>query len=102
VTKRGNQSLRDQDAIIQFINAQHNSHEKENASPNCKPSFSFLITRPTVLIKDGPSIKKLAASKSQPGPFAITFIDLAEFSLNALLNPKLYNTCPYIVADSGL
>ena len=67
-----------------------------------KPSFSFLITRPTVLIKDGPSIKKLAASKSQPGPFTITHIDLAEFSLNSLLNPKLYNKCPYVVADSGI
>jgi hypothetical protein len=117
--------------------------------------FSFIVTRATVLLKDGPSTKKLAASKSvrtcvcttktcilyllsvlaccvhslgrqtavsyrtcntvpltdrfvcfihthsqQPGPFPVTHVDLAEFSLNALLTEKLYNTCPYVVADS--
>lgn len=36
----------------------------------------------------------------QPGPFPIAHVDLAEFSLNALLTKKLYNSCPYVVADS--
>ena len=36
----------------------------------------------------------------QPGPFPVSHVDLAEFSLNALLKEKLYNTCPYVVADS--
>ncbi|GKY99705.1 hypothetical protein MPSEU_000924500 [Mayamaea pseudoterrestris] len=108
VTKRGNQSIRDQDFIVKFINAQHQPDEQENVegsssnNDSTKPLFSFLITRPTVLIKDGPSSKKLAPSKSQPGFFSITHIDLAEFSLNALRNRKLYNTCPYVVADCGL
>jgi hypothetical protein len=102
VIHRRNQSLRDQEFIIRYISEQHNQ-DKENSSINySKPSFSFLITRPSVLTKEGPSIKKLAASKSQPGPFTITHIDLAEFSLNALLNNKLHNTCPYVVADCGI
>ena len=35
----------------------------------------------------------------QPGPFPITNVDLAEFSLNALKSEKLYNTSPYVVPD---
>ena len=38
--------------------------------------------------------------EQQPGPFPIAHFDLAEFTLNALRNPKLYNSCPYVVADS--
>lgn len=96
------------------------------------PNFSFIVTRPTVLLRDGPSSRKLSASRSvraieyyrlisivhpllllywrwltpflfelqQPGPFPIANIDLAEFTLNALRNEKLFNTCPYVVADS--
>jgi len=34
--------------------------------------------------------------KKQPGPFPISHLDLADFSLNALLTKKLYNSCPYV------
>jgi hypothetical protein len=115
---RGNHCLRDQDAVIQFLASQHGkSKSKSNESDhpssiiasdkeNCRRNsrshklpFSFVVTRPTIMIKDGPSRKKLAASKSQPGVFSMTNTDLADFTLNALLNKKLYNSCPYVVAD---
>jgi hypothetical protein len=35
----------------------------------------------------------------QPGPFPITNIDLAEFTLSALRMEKLFNSCPYVVQD---
>jgi hypothetical protein len=35
----------------------------------------------------------------QPGPFPITNVDLAEFTLGALRMEKLYNSCPYVVQD---
>lgn len=30
----------------------------------------------------------------------IATVDLAEFTLNALVDNKLYDKCPYVVADS--
>jgi hypothetical protein len=63
------------------------------------PHFSFIVTRPTILLKDGPPSKTLSASKSQPGLFPVAHVDLAEFTLTALQNEKLYNTSPYVVAD---
>jgi hypothetical protein len=97
------------------------------------PRFHFMVIRPTLLIKDGPSSKRLRASKSvrgaprpspldaaslssdspapgcaqrafslqQPGPFSISTGDLADFILGALLDSKLYDSCPYVVSDSG-
>jgi len=41
------------------VDAADNEEDKENAV-----AFSFIVTRPTVLLKDGPSTKKLSASKS--------------------------------------
>jgi hypothetical protein len=38
----------------------------------------------------------------QPGPFSISTGDLAEFTLNALLDVKLYDSCPYVVSANGL
>ncbi len=37
----------------------------------------------------------------QPGPFPVAHVDMAQFSLEALLTEKLYNTCPYVVADGS-
>ena len=34
-----------------------------------------------------------------PGPFPITNIDLADFTLCALRMEKVYNSCPYVVQD---
>lgn len=34
-----------------------------------------------------------------PGPFPITNVDLAEFTLGALRTVKIYNSCPYVVQD---
>jgi len=39
-------------------------------------------------------------SLQQPGPIPVSYIDLAEFSLNALRTKKLFNSSPYVVADS--
>lgn len=92
---------------VNFIGHEHGmfastakEEEEEDHSGDKRPHFSFIITRPTVLLRDGPSSRKLAPSRSQPGPMPVSYIDLAEFSLNALRNEKLYNTCPYVVADS--
>ena len=38
-------------------------------------------------------------SLQQPGPFPITNVDLAEFTLSALRMEKIYNSCPYVVQD---
>ena len=71
------------------------------APSSAPPNFHYIITRPTLLLRDGPSsTKKLAASRSQPGPVPVTYVDLAEFTLNALRCDKLWNTCPYVVADT--
>ena len=64
------------------------------------PTFDFLITRPTVLLQEGPPSKDLKASKSQPGPFPVRYADVASFTLGALRNERLHNTSPYVVADS--
>lgn len=122
VRKSKRDLLNEQDQIVQYICTALQS------SPD-GPSLQFIVTRPSDLVWDRPSRKKLAASKSvsyeyaniffstafpthldfsqvtlhndtqQPGPFPITNIDLAEFSLNALKMEKLYNTCPYVVQD---
>lgn len=97
VAHRRNAFLKDQDAIISFIASQHACVEEADD----QPTFSFIVTRPTVLLKEGPAgHKKLKASKSQPGPFPIHYVDLASFSLDALQMERLYNTSPYVVADT--
>mmetsp|Transcript_7871 Transcript_7871/g.19534 ORF Transcript_7871/g.19534 Transcript_7871/m.19534 type:complete len:432 (+) Transcript_7871:105-1400(+) len=79
---------KEQDRIVKYI-----SKQTKNAH------FNYIITRPSGSIWDRPSRKKLAASKSQPGPFPITNSDLAEFTLSALRMDKIYNSCPYVVQD---
>jgi hypothetical protein len=60
--------------------------------------FQFIVTRPGAT-RDGPSKKRLSASKSLPGPVPIMNVDLAEFTLQAMKNKNLYDKCPYIVGD---
>lgn len=95
-----NSNYQDLDAAIQEI-ALHHRGKTPGSTDVVREiaTFSYIITRPTPFLKDGPSTKKVSASKSQPGPFPISHVDLAEFSLNALLSRKLYNSCPYAVAD---
>jgi hypothetical protein len=147
VAQRRNLFLRDQDAVVRKIASEHKllrssrqQQQHKDETDGCSttmtaaaiPHFAFVVTRPTVLLQDGPSSKKLSASKSvsvcikkknqvlsventcphtpyltlfspttqQPGPFPVAHVDLAEFSLNALTTERLYNTSPYIVADS--
>lgn len=38
-------------------------------------------------------------SLQQPGPLPVTYADLAEFTLGALRDEKLYNRYPYVVGD---
>ena len=118
VRKSRRETLQEQDKIIRYITKFMKARELEgDESP-----FHYIVTRPSEMVWDRPSRKKLAASKSVsrkirfrinycsrlltlaktpqlPGPFPITNIDLAEFSLNALKMDKLYNTCPYVVQD---
>mmetsp|Transcript_2196 Transcript_2196/g.4699 ORF Transcript_2196/g.4699 Transcript_2196/m.4699 type:complete len:438 (+) Transcript_2196:55-1368(+) len=87
--KNWRSTKREQDRIVQYI-----------ASQTKDASFNYIVTRPSAaFIWDRPSRKKLAASKSQPGPFPITNTDLAEFTLSALRMDKIYNSCPYVVQD---
>lgn len=57
-SKQRSANLQDMDAAIQFICAQHRAHSQE------KVSFQYIVTRPSFVLRDGPSTKKLAASKS--------------------------------------
>jgi hypothetical protein len=137
--------LTDHDGVMQYLAMEHGRHsaklrlagDRYNGKPEGQkgsspdpsprpPHFHYLVTRPTVLVKDGPASKRLCASKSvssphgclwcrtckvlithhhrfqQPGPFSISTGDLAEFTLNALLDVKLYDSCPYVVSANGL
>lgn len=120
-------------------NTKNDSNPQQQPQPPLeRPHFAYILTRPTTLLKEGPSTRTVAASRSvrvlllacllavsfvlllfvvvppsfshdptcidsqnpnqqQPGPFPIAHVDLAEFSLNALLTNKLYNSCPYVV-----
>eukprot|EP00934_Nitzschia_sp_Nitz4_P000466 Nitzschia sp. Nitz4//scaffold5_size260463//87803//88966//NITZ4_000968-RA/size260463-augustus-gene-0.7-mRNA-1//1//CDS//3329555298//466//frame0 len=97
VRKTRREVLREQDRIIKYIVRLSQTHDDEEDSEPLP--YRFIVTRPSEILWDRPSRKKLAASKSLPGPFPITNIDLAEFSLNALKNEKLYDSCPYVVQD---
>lgn len=64
--------LQDQDAVIHFIDSQHRTKQRNSSNsssdgqenpPARRALFSYIVTRPGVL-RDGPSTKKLAASKS--------------------------------------
>jgi hypothetical protein len=77
---------KDHDAVVKYI------------GDNTGDWFSFIVTRPGTT-RNGPSKKKLAASRSQPGPIPVMNVDLAEFTLQALKNQALYNKCPYVVGD---
>ena len=71
-------SLEDQDALVQEIALHHRGRRsatkppmddgddtKENSKEDeQRASFSYIITRPTAFLKDGPSTKKVSASKS--------------------------------------
>jgi hypothetical protein len=67
--------LKDQDAALKQIAVENglvasstssiagstpNSEEKENEAPK----FAFIVTRPPALLRDGPSTRKLSASRS--------------------------------------
>lgn len=69
VAQRRNFFLRDQDAVVRKIASEHmlrnrQQHNKNEDGNTTTPHFAFVVTRPTVLLQDGPSSKKLSASKS--------------------------------------
>ena len=128
-TRRRDQFMLDLDSVMKRIAEEHGLRPcKSNQSKDVdqlRPHFSFVVTRPTILLQNGPGCKRLFASKSvsptpmnlfasneqahsliyfhpctqQPGPVPISHVDLAEFTLNALTSSKLYNSSPYVVAD---
>jgi hypothetical protein len=89
--------LADLDSCIHEIAVQHKRSNAPQSQPRAQ--FAYIVTRPTTLLHDGPSRGRVAASKSQPGVCPIRHVDLAVFSLNALLKRRLYHSCPYVVAD---
>jgi len=93
-TKNKNKAAAETEKDKEDVKSQEATQEATNP-----PHFAFLVTRPTVLLQNGPGCKRLFASKSQPGPVPISHVDLAEFSLTALTTAKLYNSSPYVVAD---
>jgi hypothetical protein len=91
-------ALADLDSCIHEIAAQH----KRSDNNNCPAKFAYIVTRPTTFLQDGTSQggNVAVASKSQPtGVFPLRHVDLAVFSLNSLLKRRLYQSCPYVVAD---
>ena len=78
---------KDQDYVVRYVG--------EETAEN----FDYIVTRPGMLREGRRSNnKKPCASKSQPAK-PITYSALAEFTLDALQQQRLYNTCPYVVAD---
>jgi hypothetical protein len=77
-------------------------HEHDNVVKyiveNATDYFHFIVTRPGIL-RNGPSKKRLTSSRSLPGPVPVTNADLAEFSLGALMEEKLWDTTPFVVGD---
>jgi hypothetical protein len=98
VAQRRNLFLRDQDAVVRKIASEHkllrsSSRQKQQqqqhkgggeAQDGCSaasttmtatttPHFAFVVTRPTVLLQDGPSSKKLSASKSVSVPLSLFY-----------------------------
>ena len=55
--------LQEQDKIVKYLCSQSQSSDEDDAE-STKSSFQFIITRPSELVWDRPSRKKLAASKS--------------------------------------
>lgn len=94
-------TLADLDSCIHEIAFHHkrSTSSANNNSTRGGAKFAYIVTRPTNFLQDGISQGKVAASKSQPGVFPIRHVDLAVFSLNSLLKKRLYNSCPYVVAD---
>lgn len=67
VAHRRSAGVQDQDAAIHRIGMEHGLRRfnDENRSVNlAPPHFRFIVSRPSVLLQDGPSSKKLSASKS--------------------------------------
>jgi len=97
VSVKKNDFLKDQDLVLEEIAKNHSSDSDHNENSN----LSYIITRPSLFIRESTALSRaLAASRSAPGPVPVTHVDLAEFTLNALRQTKLYNSCPYVVADS--
>jgi len=63
------QAVLDQDAAVQEMARQHskrrrNTKENNNQDALERPHFAYIVTRPTALLKEGPSTRTVAASKS--------------------------------------
>jgi len=68
------QAMLDQDAAVQEMARQHkrrrrtkennNNNHPDDEAPLERPHFAYIVTRPTALLKEGPSTRTVAASKS--------------------------------------
>lgn len=69
------------------------------------PHFDFVITRPTVLIKEGPSTQALSASKSVRFDSiiqAVSCLSLSVYAMNAILTPHRVPTFLFTATRSLL
>jgi hypothetical protein len=65
---------------------------------NQKDTFDFIVTLPGSLAeKDGGAT--LRADQDRASPSTIAFADLGAFTVDALLDPSLYGTYPFVVPD---
>jgi NmrA-like family len=71
--------LTDHDGVMEYLAMEHGRYAANKRNPEVRksqptdssprhPHFHYLVTRPTVLVKDGPASKRLCASKSVSSP----------------------------------
>ena len=60
--------VQDLDTAIKYLHQRHFQQQKKKK--DCGTSFPFLVTRPSMFLRNGPSTRKLAASKSVSIPFS--------------------------------
>jgi hypothetical protein len=67
----------------------------EKTQPSCQPHFSYIVTRPTSLINDGPSSKKLVSTKSVRSQQDIEnfLLDVATLNHLSFVSPFLFVFC---------
>ena len=68
VAKFNNPFLADQEAALQHLAGQHRGRARDRSNDEnddaSDPNFSYIVIRPSVLMRDGPSMRKLSASRS--------------------------------------
>ena len=64
IRKKSREFFQEQDKIVKYICSHHQASDQDDDDNGQGPSFDFIVTRPSELIWDRPSRKKLLPSKS--------------------------------------